>query len=122
MPVVDIFSKRQKRLRGDIPDVYQYTLIPQALRVQIVYIMEDAFEIIKNDGRVNNVYEQVYKTFCREHGRRQSDASSNPYTNLLIPIQSWPLKRIGIRGQSRTLFPRLRRTMYLMSSNSSFSR
>lgn len=83
MPIVDIFSKRQKQHRGEVTDVYQYTVIPDALRVKIVYIMNDAFEIIKYDSRANMVYEQVYKTFCREHGRRQVDISSKPYSNLV---------------------------------------
>ena len=58
MPVEDIFSQRRKRLRGEVSDVYQYENIPEALRVQIVYIMKDAFEIIKHDSRANKVYEQ----------------------------------------------------------------
>ena len=84
MPVTDIYSKRQKQHRGEVIDVYQYTDFPEALRVKIVYIMKDAFEIIKCDGRANKVYEEVYKTYCREHGRRQLDTSSNPYTKLAV--------------------------------------
>ena len=83
MPVTEIYSQRQKQHRGEVADVYQYTDIPEALRVQIVYIMKDAFEIIKHDSRANKVYVQVYKTFCREHGQRQLDPSSNPYTKSI---------------------------------------
>ena len=43
MNVVDIYSKRQKRLRGEVPDVYQYETIPIELRVQVVHILNDAF-------------------------------------------------------------------------------
>ena len=89
MPVEDIFSQRQKRLRGEVPDVYQYENIPEALRVQIVCIMNDAFEIIKYDSRANKVYEEVYKTFCREHGRRQVDRSSHPYSKLIVKNDSY---------------------------------
>ena len=39
MPILDIFSKRQKKLRGDVPDVYTYDALPQPLKVQIVHIM-----------------------------------------------------------------------------------
>lgn len=39
MPIFDIFSKRQKKLRGDVPDVYSYDALPQPLKVQIVHIM-----------------------------------------------------------------------------------
>ena len=43
MPIYDIFSKRQKRLRGEFPDVYQYETIPNELRVQVIHIWRDAF-------------------------------------------------------------------------------
>jgi hypothetical protein len=42
MPIFDLFSKRQKRLRGEVPGVYTYDQIPQTLRVQIVHIIRDA--------------------------------------------------------------------------------
>ena len=42
MDVVDIYPKRQKRLRGEVPDVYSYDALPKALRVQIVHIWRDA--------------------------------------------------------------------------------
>ncbi len=41
MGVFDIFSKRQKKLRGEMPDVYSYNTISQPLRVQIVHIWQD---------------------------------------------------------------------------------
>jgi hypothetical protein len=40
--VFDIFSKRQKELRGELPDVYTYDQIPAQLRVQVVYIWGEA--------------------------------------------------------------------------------
>jgi AbiJ N-terminal domain 4 len=43
MAITDMFSKRQKMLRKEIPDVYVYDDIPQALRVQIVYILRDLY-------------------------------------------------------------------------------
>ena len=43
MPITDIFSKRQKRMRGDVPDVYQYETIPRELRVQVVRIIDRVF-------------------------------------------------------------------------------
>lgn len=43
MKVFDLFSKRQKRIRGEMPDVYQYETIPSELRVQIIHIINDAF-------------------------------------------------------------------------------
>ena len=43
MPVTDIFSKRQKRIRGEHPDVYQYETIPRELRVQAFHITDRVF-------------------------------------------------------------------------------
>lgn len=41
MAVWDLYSKRQKQLRGETPDVYTYDEIPDALAVQIVHIWHD---------------------------------------------------------------------------------
>ena len=43
MKIYNLFSKRQKRLRGDVPDVYQYETIPHELRVQVVHIWNDVW-------------------------------------------------------------------------------
>ena len=40
--IFDLYSKRQKTLRGDMPDVYTYDKLPEALKVQIVHVMTDA--------------------------------------------------------------------------------
>jgi hypothetical protein len=37
----EIFSKRQKRLRGEVPDVFSYEQIPGQLRVQVIHIWGD---------------------------------------------------------------------------------
>ena len=41
MGIFDLFSKRQKRIRGDVPDVYTYDTLPNPLRVQIIHIWSD---------------------------------------------------------------------------------
>lgn len=74
MAIFDIFSKRQKKLRGDIPDVYTYDQLPNALKVQIVHIWTDA---LGNDQqyydysygkRVASAYKFIVDTLCREYG------------------------------------------------------
>ena len=69
MPVKDIFSNRQKRLRGEVPDVYQYETISHELRVQIVHIMNDVLgrPIRYSDG-ADRVYAFIHDTLCREYG------------------------------------------------------
>ncbi|MCM0082119.1 hypothetical protein L4X63_11005 [Geomonas sp. Red32] len=69
MGVMDLFSKRQKRIRGQVPDVYQYEDIPNPLRVQIVHIVKDAF----GKDRTGNDYPEsafkfIHESLCREYG------------------------------------------------------
>jgi hypothetical protein len=76
MPIFDIFSKRQKKLRGEVPDVYIYDKLPESLRVQIVHIWWDT---IGNNEQYYNIYSDGYKNIrasyrllveilCREYG------------------------------------------------------
>ncbi len=70
--IFDIFSKRQKKLRGDVPDVYIYTDVPNALRVQIVHIWYDVLGN-QNDYSgyrtgVESAYKFIVDTLCREYG------------------------------------------------------
>jgi len=68
MAIFDLFSKRQKRLRGEIPDIYTYH-IPHVLRVQIVHIIRDAVgRDIYNDNYAEQVYEFLHNAICREYG------------------------------------------------------
>lgn len=70
MAIFDIFSKRQKRLRGEIPDVYTYDEIPQPLKVQIVHIIQDAIgeDRYVGDEHAKNIYKFLHKAICREYG------------------------------------------------------
>ena len=71
MPVYDLFSKRQKRSRGEVPDVYQYETIPKELRIQVVHIWRDALgEPYDNHVRdlTAKAYEFLHNTLCREYG------------------------------------------------------
>ncbi|MGI8425301.1 MAG: STM4504/CBY_0614 family protein [Actinomycetota bacterium] len=69
MGVFDLFSKRQRRARGEMPDVYVYDTLPQGLRVQIVHIIQDAFGV-DHYGTHNaaKAYEFVKQALCREYG------------------------------------------------------
>ncbi len=50
MAIVDLFHKKQKRLRGEYPDVYQYDELPIKLKVQIVHLWN---KTIDRDKRKN---------------------------------------------------------------------
>lgn len=73
MGIADLFSKRQRRLRGDVPDVYIYDSVPEPLRVQIVHIWTDSIgsetEYYSDSKRVQSGYRMVVEILCREYGR-----------------------------------------------------
>ena len=71
MPIFDLFSKRQKKLRGEVPDVYSYDFIPEALRIQIVHILRDALgnrEAYLRQDYVRKTYDFIVDILCREYG------------------------------------------------------
>lgn len=69
MGIFDLFSKRQRRARGEVPDVYVYDELPQPLRVQIVHIVQDAFGVDRyGNNYAEKAYEFVKQTLCREYG------------------------------------------------------
>lgn len=64
-----MFSKRQKKLRGEVADVYQYTNIPNAFRVQVVHIVRDTIgEDSDYETEASNIYRLVHQTLCKEYG------------------------------------------------------
>lgn len=65
--IFDIFSKRQKSLRGEIPDVYQYENLPTTLRVQIVHALHDALGG-PNDHPNQDCWKPINDILCREYG------------------------------------------------------
>lgn len=67
--ISDLFSKRLKRLRGEVPDVYVYDSLPNQLRVQIVYIIEDAIGRDRYGQQASSVYTHINRTLCREYGK-----------------------------------------------------
>lgn len=71
MAVFDLFSKRQKRLRGEVPDIYTYDEIPQTLKVQIVHIIRDAIGKMNHHHRdeAGEAYQFLHETLCREYGK-----------------------------------------------------
>lgn len=70
MASLDLFSKREKRLRGEVSDVYSYDLIPQSLRVQIIYILRESLGNEQDYCKetVEELYELIVTALCREYG------------------------------------------------------
>lgn len=73
MAIFDLFSKRQKRLRGEVPDIYTYNSIPDNLKVQIVHIIQDAIGVDKGyygaSDRPEQAYGTIFDILCREYGK-----------------------------------------------------
>ena len=80
MAVLDLFSKRQKRLRGELPEVYSYDQIPEPLRVQFVHVLEDLLQRLEDTPphwSRDGTYSQIVDPLRREHGVfRLSERSS----------------------------------------------
>lgn len=75
MAIFDLFSKRQKALRGEVPDVFTYEDLPNALRVQIVHIWTDTlgsdrdyYDTYGHADSVKSAYKFIVDTLCREYG------------------------------------------------------
>ena len=78
MAIYDLYSKRQRTMRGEVSDVYTYDKIPQPLRVQIVHIWQDtigsssqygSYDGFRNDFfNVVCAYQYLVETLCREYG------------------------------------------------------
>jgi hypothetical protein len=71
MGIIDLFSKRQKRISGQVSDVYTYDKIPHNLKVQIVHIIRDSIGKRVHYGTDTPVelYKFIHDTLCREYGR-----------------------------------------------------
>jgi hypothetical protein len=72
MGVLDLFSKRQKRRRGDTPDVYVYDSLPDALRTQIIHIWNDSLgdeqDYAGGYHGSRSAYQFIVDSLCREYG------------------------------------------------------
>jgi len=72
MAVIETFSKRQRRLRGEFPDVFVYDDLPQALRVQLYQSIKEGIGGWYLRGNSNEpaqaAYEGVVKALRREYG------------------------------------------------------
>lgn len=71
MAITDLYSKRLKRMLGEVPDIYIYDEIPYNLRVQIVHIIQDTIGIRKSNftDKPGEIYEYVFNTLCHEYGK-----------------------------------------------------
>lgn len=91
MAILDLFSKREKRksLQGQ-EDVFQYDTLPEAFRVQVIYLWHEVLGEWHNEEWAspsaypsNQWWAELYQGFCREKGQfRLVDRRSDPCDQL----------------------------------------
>jgi hypothetical protein len=71
MAVFELFSQRQKKLRGEVPEIYTYDEISNKIRVQIIHIIKDSIGEDKSNYSNKNaeeIYKIIHEILCREYG------------------------------------------------------
>lgn len=89
MAIYDIFSKRQKKLRGEVPDTYVYDDLPKRLRVQIVQIWKETLGVYHithtawgreiDNPQVEDSYRIIVNALRREYGVFQLTKPKNDF-------------------------------------------
>lgn len=95
MAISDLFSKRQKQLRGEVPDVYVYDKLQPSFRGQVVHIIQEAIGVknsISDHGRsADNVYADIHRILCREYGvfslRSEHESDRENVLNYFLQVQ-----------------------------------
>lgn len=61
----NLYFKRQKKLRGEYPDVYQYEELPETLKIQIIHIWKETIgKDYPRNGRQSSSSNRVYLQDC----------------------------------------------------------
>lgn len=92
MAILDLFSKRQKRARGQISDVYQYADISRELRVQVIHIVNETLgDTNQFYHGIADPYREMHTALCKELGvfqlRPESNSAQEAIFNFLLEAQ-----------------------------------
>lgn len=74
MVMHDLYFKRQKQLRGEYPDIYQYEELPETLKIQIIHIWNETIgeDSVYNNRRSNSLnreyLQKCHNILCKELG------------------------------------------------------
>ncbi|WP_458722513.1 STM4504/CBY_0614 family protein [Pseudomonas brenneri] len=72
MPVMDLYSKRQKRLRNGVADVFAYDVFPYKFRVQLCYMLHELMgdhTSYLQSSKAQKAYDGIVKALKVEYGR-----------------------------------------------------
>lgn len=134
MAIFELFSKRQKALRGDVPDVYTYDDLPDALKVQVIHIWSDVLGSDKDyydrygcGPNVESAYKLIVDTLCREYGMFQLPTAErhrermylNELANYLLQIDDVEKQLDIVELSFRYIDRRTRDYGYLQKQNAS---
>ena len=85
--IYNIFSKRQKKLRNENPDVYQYNMLPNEFRIQTVHIFNDILGDQKDAEEYPILYEvfsHARKVLLKEYGKFYlRNKYDSPYQDII---------------------------------------
>lgn len=93
MAVFDLFSKAERRAKGDVPDVWVYDSLPEPFRVQVVHIWREVFGPTVMEGYgitcpVKSAFRSIGKILCKEYGlfqlTRDSDDAFTDVANFFL--------------------------------------
>lgn len=101
MAVIDLYSKRQKRLCGDVPDVYVYDDFPDTFRIQLVYLIKDILgseqDFSNHYAGTKSAYQLITESLRREYGVfKLSEPDLHRRTNELEELCTFILKEKNI--------------------------
>ncbi|MDQ1183149.1 STM4504/CBY_0614 family protein [Agrobacterium larrymoorei] len=86
MVIVDIFSKRQRRARGEVIDTYQYDMMPDALRRKLFFAITDGmgtYEKYLGNRYAQRAYQDVVHILRREYGvNKLVSLASNDFVEI----------------------------------------
>lgn len=96
MAVTNIYSKRQKATRGEVPDVYQYDILSSKLKNQIIFIMKGAIGTKTTELNMTRrsqtfsgrIYENIRNTLIREYGETSLAGQHDAMTDIISRFQS----------------------------------
>ena len=81
MAITELYSRRQKRIRGEFPDVYQYDTLPEGCKNQCVHIFNDVINLLSDYSEI--FCSKIFFTLCREHGTLELSPTITLYRERL---------------------------------------
>jgi len=99
MGIIELFSKRRKKERGELSDIYEYDNIPEVLRVQIIHIWGDSLGSDRDYIQYRNVkdtYFKIVNILCREYGLFELPTADKYNRNYLSELANFLLQENDI--------------------------